>query len=529
MKKIITGLFFLTVAANLSAQSGYDYRVGDNFRVGSHNPALLPASVSGSKLQATFGKANGRLIDFNSSPDSYDFGFGAESLRSVGKTRFFGGIGYDYMRGRQMRGSMFTNSGEFPVDIVEYTPGTKNREQYSLYGSFAAPLTDRFTIGFGLDYCSSNYAKRKDLRHKNSKMDLDCRGGVSFGDSQGNNLIGLSGFYVRKTEKVVAEQIGNLGLTYDAFFNKGNWYGVESLWTGSGIHLTETGLQYFPVAENRYGAALQGAFKVGGVGFDTDFSAGTSDGQTGERGIVWHRYHSRFLTGRMQIDSRFAIDSHYSVRCALLVEVDYRQLVNREAVSGRETEGGITQTVVYAYNTIYSERLLKENIELRAELFDNSSTQSVPLLQLRAGADVEQCSGVSSLMYPIYKNRYYTTLSPYANVIWARRSGANSFGAKAGYRYHFGSGNRERTFGSSTDMTLGSYADHNDLCALYEWEWLTKPRHTLSATLRYGRTLRNAMTPFVEAGYSFALSTVHLSYIEGRQRSIVSIAIGTEF
>jgi len=535
IKKTILSVAALLTISALSAQaySDYDNITGRDFWLRSLNPASAVVSGAGSaaKAEAYGGKQNGDFRDSYESPDSYDYGVRAEAYRIMRDgTRFFGGMDYNYFRGKRMCGSMFTLPGEFPIDIVEFTPGIKIRENYNIYGSFAQPLGEHWTIGGALDYTSSNYAKRKDLRHKNTKMDLDAKAGVGY--AKGGWFVGLSGMFRRQTEKLTAEEIGNLGITYDAFLNKGNWYGAGGLWTDSGIHLQETGLKYYPIAENTLGAALQAQLNLfRTVTVRNELSARRSKGATGERGIVWNDF------------GRFAAADRLEMRAVLLStlntlrgSVEYSELYNREAVSGRETVNGVTQVMVYGYNRIYTERNLSANAEYEIALGPIAPfTQwSAPFAKwiLRCGVDFVQKSGISSLMYPVYKNRYYTIMSPYGSVQHNLAEGRNLYSLSAAYRYAAGTGRRDKSYkAAATDMILGPYADYLDTYARYDWEYLLAERHTGSVEAKYGRMLggRSRRQLYLKIDYSLVYCTERLHYVGGPTRHLIGAAVGLEF
>ena len=60
-----------------------------------------------------------------------------------------------------MCGSMFTEPGYYPVDILEFTPGRKVREDYTFTGGVSAVLGNRWTGGLRVEFEARNYAKRK--------------------------------------------------------------------------------------------------------------------------------------------------------------------------------------------------------------------------------------------------------------------------------------------------------------------------------------------------------------------------------
>ena len=72
--------------------------------------------------------------------------------------------------------------GYYPVDVLEFTPGKKNRQTYSFTGAISADISTHWRIGAGIDFTSANYSKRKDLRHSNYFLDLNFSPGFVWHD-----------------------------------------------------------------------------------------------------------------------------------------------------------------------------------------------------------------------------------------------------------------------------------------------------------------------------------------------------------
>lgn len=55
--------------------------------------------------------------------------------------------------------------------------------------------------------------------------------------------------FSKNSESVKAEVIGTTENSYNAFLDKGLMYGAYEAWDGSGIHLSESGINGFPIKE----------------------------------------------------------------------------------------------------------------------------------------------------------------------------------------------------------------------------------------------------------------------------------------
>ena len=59
--------------------------------------------------------------------------------------------------------------------------------------------------------------------------------------------IGFSYIFSKNSESVSAEEIGTAATPYYAFLDKGLMYGAYEAWSGSGVHLSESGINGFPI------------------------------------------------------------------------------------------------------------------------------------------------------------------------------------------------------------------------------------------------------------------------------------------
>lgn len=173
MRRILTILMLAAVSA-ATAQERFDYIFRRNPWNGGPNAAgIRQDSLEPFLCRNLFHQGERRAYGPLASDDSWNAGAKTESVRHLKKVSFSGGFGYDYFDGRNMCGSMFTEPGYYPVDILEFTPGRKVREDYTFTGGMSAVLGNRWTGGLRVEFEARNYAKRKDLRHKNTRLDFE--------------------------------------------------------------------------------------------------------------------------------------------------------------------------------------------------------------------------------------------------------------------------------------------------------------------------------------------------------------------
>ena len=135
------------------------------------------ASIAQAALSLSYGK--GELTDYYDSPKVLQAGAAIASYyRLSRRTVVYGAISYDNWTGRDMTGSAFMHiGGRYPFDIVEDSltnAGRKHRDTYRLSGAVGIDVWRGYALGARVDYTAANYAKYKDLRHKNKLMDLSA-------------------------------------------------------------------------------------------------------------------------------------------------------------------------------------------------------------------------------------------------------------------------------------------------------------------------------------------------------------------
>lgn len=253
------------------------------------------------------------------------------SLVHLKRMSMEGSFHFEQMGGADMCGSMLMDPQWWPVDVLEFTPGRKNRQLYAFTGAFSTDLNDNWRIGGVLDFASANYSKRKDLRYTNYCLDLSVAPGAVWHD--GDLSLGINLVFAKKSETPLARQIGFKDSFY-AFLDKGLSYGCYELWNGNGVHLSDAGVNGFPLRELSAGAGLQlqkGSFFAG---LDYRYTAG----RAGEKQQIWFRFPSH--NARFDLGWSF---TRAGVQHSFRAGAGFRQLVNSETVLERYTEGGVSK------------------------------------------------------------------------------------------------------------------------------------------------------------------------------------------
>lgn len=448
MKRIVlhTLLTLLAVTAGTTALQAQRFETVERrnaWNQGPNRSGLRSDTLSTSYAEVWAGKQNGGFTDHSCTADGFSAGVRTESIRHFKKISFAGGFYYDYFQGRDMCGSMFLQPGFYPVDIYEFTPGRKNRETYAFRGEMSVELAPQWRGGLLVDFAAANYAKRKDLRHKNSRLDFEIAPAVQW--HAGDWALGAAYLFGKNSERIEASEIGSTPLSYEAFFDKGLFYGDRSLWTGNSIHLTEAGVSAFPIREILHGASAELQWKM----LYADLTYRRSAGDSGEKGIVWHEFGGDNLQAHLVAGFGPERSRHF-VRAM----IDWNSRENAESVLTRETTGGVTNTFAWGTVPVYAERSLATRLEW--EWMCGASN-------LRAGADYELLRRQSSLLWPETREQALRSWRVWTEGTWAVGRAELSGGLFASWGRH---ADWERSTGDAVTATgyperLDAYADWN--------------------------------------------------------------------
>ena len=391
-------LCLLSCSASLSAQT-FEEVCRDSFWQESQNVAGIRTDSLSRSYAEVYGRyEEGGFRDTWQAPRTWTAGAATGSVRHFDNISFTGSFSFEQTEGYDMCGSMFIKPGFFPIDVLEFTPGRKTLQTYVFDGGFAYDLGDAWTIGARMDFESSNLAKRKDLRHVNWHLDMTIAPGLLY--RKGNWALGFSPLFRKVSETIDATQIGTSESSYYAFLDKGLMYGVHQVWTGSGIHLQEAGVNGLPVREYYYGGAVQAQFS----GFYADLEFMRTDGVVGEKEYIWFEFPGMSMDASM----RYRWTGRKSVQ-NVRVNFEWRCQDTDENVLEKVTENGITTVLDHGTNRIFSRTTWNLNPEY--EIMHR-------VLNFKAGLEVGMNDGLSSQVYPYIHTQTLAETSAYLGFIF---------------------------------------------------------------------------------------------------------------
>ena len=279
------------------------------------------------EAEAYVSVASGRLADYYQSPEVLQAGAGVEAFCRINRrTVVYGQVSYDNFSGRDMTGSAFINPTRKPFDIVEDSltnAGKKHRDTYQLKGAAAADLGKGFSIGLRLDYTAANYAKYKDLRHKNKLMDLVFSAGASWTPARWLTM-GADYFYHRQTESVSFSLYGREDKVYKSMISYGPFIGKVEQLGNSG--LTDK-TREMPLVDDINGAGAQLSVDIlPQLTFYNDFAYSHRKGYYGRRSPYTITY-TRHASDSYQYRGQLTLTTR-TARHALALNLDVENLEN---------------------------------------------------------------------------------------------------------------------------------------------------------------------------------------------------------
>ena len=490
----------LLCSMTAGAQS-YEQVVRQNFWNASQNITGVRQDRWSSSYAEVVGEfETGGFRDSWQATEGWSIGAATASIRHLERMTLRGSFSFMQTEGYGMCGSMFINPGYYPVDVLEFTPGRKTLQTYAFDGGISYDLTKKWRIGAMMDFESANIAKRKDLRHSNWMLDMKVAPGVMY--RNGDWAFGANYIYMRTTESVEAEQIGVSESSYYAFLNKGLMYGAYNIWTGSALHLNESGVKGLPVKEQSHGLATQVQYK----GFFAEAEYHHSAGVIGEKEYIWFLFPGNSAGLRMAYRIRCANAWHYA-----RLDFGWNGRTMDETVLEKVTEGGVSNVINHGQNKILSQRDWRLNPE-----YEYLANRWNVIAKAEIGVKEESVSQ----MYPYVS---WQSLLNYSADVRVKYHWTSSLEMTVNVGY--GAGKVVEDFWL-TDEQAGVQTTPFRLQEYYDWQM----EYAAAARLKAGLALKWSFWKglYVKANGSLT-HAFDLKYIIGKNRIGTSITIGYDF
>ena len=521
-----------TLSSALSAQDNrernpdFEYiRHSDPWLTG-YNAAglyLLPLDDI-SVAEVSFDKSNGKFVNYYQSDNSFTLGGKAESFyRLSPKAVMYGMVSYENFQGRNMGGSAFINPYYNPFDIVEHADtniGKKQMEHYHLIGAASIDLYKGLKLGGKIDYLAANYAKFKDLRHKNKLLDMSLTVGLSYPVNSFLE-VGANYFYRRSTEGIVFHAYGNTDRQYYSLINFGAFFGRREILGNTGYTRDN---ENNPLFNEFHGGSLQlQLFFSPQITFFNEFTYKKRDGYFGKRSpntIVYSNHNS----GIMEYSGRFSLLSGKN-RHSIAFSAANEELENHENIYKIENnEGNNNDVVYYGKNKMLDKKTLTAQLEYTGNL---NVVDFNPLWVLKAVAGFSQRQQTTSV-YPYYRKQtvrvFDANLSANRNIF--AEGQVFSIGLNTGFNAGSGTDKNDGMYTSNSDD--GANPSSLDASLYREYEYLTASHIKAGAAFRYARPINQDVSAYVAINYQF-IKALDIKHLPGDTFGSFTIKFGCEF
>jgi len=490
--------------------------------------------VTHARIQGQY--ADGGLCDYYQSPKSLSLDAQVESFyRLSPRTVLYGLMEYTNRSDREIGGSAFIHPStdastetygmtHSPFDIMEDSlsnTGRKHLDQYHLVGALSTNLYRGIALGAKFDFTSANYAKYKDLRHKNSLMDLTATVGVSV--PVGSHLsVGANYLYRRSTESMRFSIYGTTDKVYKSLVEYAAFMGNVETFGGEGFTDKSHEMPLFN--------------EVHGVGFQTDvritealswyqeFTMAYRRGYYGKPSpyTVSHSQHNSHLYGyRTRLQYALPTVVH-----RIDVVLNTENLVNKANTYMDQTGDNTSSYYEYYEPVKMSNRVWFSGSAFYTADLGVRGEQAAWTLMTGAQWLHRKQTGYH---YPYYRRQqldnWLLSASLQHHLYWQE----NQLTARLGLLYQTGSGDpyEDGTFVEPSDKQSAP-AEMTDYL-MRNYEYLTKSQWGGSAMLRYSYAWHAVrMKPYVELRYQYQ-QTSSVEWLEASSRHQLTLSVGTTF
>ncbi|MBQ8501132.1 MAG: hypothetical protein IJ494_02330 [Bacteroides sp.] len=478
-----------------------------------------------SEVAASANAGWGDLYNYYDSDKEHALGVNAASYyRLSDKVVVSGAVEYLNRSLNHATGSYFIDPTQTPFDLVEFTTenaGDKNYEKYRVAGGVGADLTRRISLGASLDYTAANYAKRKDLRHTNSLLDMTVTAGAAFHLSE-RLTVGANYAYRRRNESLLLSIYGKTDKVYTSLLNYGAFFGKRE--TFGEVGYTKEN-ESKPLFDEYHGGAVQAAWQI--------TSELTFFSELGYR--VRNGYYGDPSPSTVVYAEHSGSQGHYTG------VLNYRAGQNRHTLQlGAERDEVENLENIYSYENEetgrnYVNYLGTREVGTRTEnsfslLYTGSwkIRQELPRWQLSVGGQYDSRE-VKASNFPDYRRQKLSWWQAEAMLERNIRSKQSVYTLLLGGCYGTGSGEPYRDGKYASTGESETLTRTLDGLLMREYEYLTAAQVGLKAGFCYTRTLgKKGLKGYVSLDYAWqkALDT---EYVGDAQRHNLALQVGCRF
>ncbi|NDV67040.1 hypothetical protein D0T60_17635 [Bacteroides sp. 224] len=468
-------------------------------------------------------KQNGKFTNYYQSDNSYELGARVESYyRLMPRVTFYGMMNYNYFKGKNMGGSAFIDPYSNPFDIVEYSDenrGEKEKETYHLVGAVSGDLLNNLTLAGKIDYKAANYAKFKDLRHKNKLLDMYLTMGLSYRINK-HIEVGANYFYRRSTEGIEFGRYGTTDKIYTSLIDYGAFYGVTE--TGEGGYVEEKDEK--PLFNEYNGGSLQVNIQITPqISFFNEFTYKLRDGYYGKRSpstIVYSEHDGSALeyTGVLSLKQK---KHHHQLR----VHLNREELENNQNTFRSET-GSVGNSVIVYYDPIHVGK--KETFSGKLQYTANLSVTDFNPRWTLVGSMQYFNREKTASVYPYYRKQTIHNTEYHVAATRNVMKAKDMYSFSLGISYLSGGGTEKEDGLYATPSDSQTAPRNSDDYLHREYEYLTNSRFSGRVGFKYSRQFNTEVKGYAKVSYSLTKAS-DIRYLAGDKQNVVNLVIGCTF
>lgn len=536
LKRHILSLFTVIIVGAFSpaimAQSALWQRPSD---LALRFPWLTSENAAGLTTLSTDNKASevslygelfsGDMHNYNEAKEGYKWGLKGVSFYPISdRVVVWGEVDYSNFQGKDMTGSYFIDPAQTPFDLIEFTednPGDKQLETYHLAGAVGAKLTHRLSGGLKMDYTAANYAKRKDLRHTNSLMDMTLTAGLNYCFADRFTL-GANYAYRRRNESLELSMYGTTDKLYYTLVDYGAFFGKRELFGDTGYTKEN---EDKPLFDSYHGGSLQLSWRISAHWeWFNEVSFRTRKGTYGDDSpstVVYSNHTGESFIYKGQLVYATLRNTH-----TLRVTAEQHDMTNRENIYDfRNDEVGINYYVYLGEAKVGTRTNQVLSLHYTGQLFIE---QKLPIWQIDAVLDYNRREQ-KAINYPDYRTQNISWWQLTALLERNFRSDKHLYTAGINLGYRTGSGDSFKDGRYNTSNEVETLTRTLDMLLVRDYEYHTASRVQAGANVRYARHIgQKGIQGYVRLDYNFCKAFDTL-YLGNAMRHTVSLQIGCNF
>ncbi len=480
-----------------------------------------------SNAQISIEKQSGHFHDISQSPNALDLEAKVESFyRLTHRIVMYGSMSYNNFSGHDMAGSYFINSSRMPFDLIEDSltnAGKKHLDTYNLTGAISYDICKSIVWGAKMDFTAANLAKYKDLRHRNSLMDITFTTGFYIPVKNILSL-GINYYYRRHTESIAFSLYGSEDKNYRTLIEYGAYMGIVETFGENGYTDKNTETPFF-CSYHGIGAQL-GLNITSRLSWYNDFTYRHRSGYYGKKStysISHNQHESRGYEYKGRLSLKQATSLH-----SLDIAVDIENLENFSN-SYRNERDKVSTANYYQYFT---------PTKMANKVWANGGVtytghygirHLLPTWTLTAGYLWGQRKQ-TAYIYPYFRRQHLKTTEWTVQANRNIQIGKGILGILLGFSFHSGTGDicydgimAPPSDKQTAPAEMTAYLHRN-------YTYLTAPQYKIRTAVKYSFIFpKTRMKTYAVADFTYHKSNDSDIYMEGHNRTLLRASIGCTF